>query len=305
MAKSHITLHQTITTVNNREIYELYLRDIKHYDKLTKDEEFEYFRQLRAGNTKLYDELISRNLLFVIAVAKQFQAMAKGALTLEDLIAEGNVGLCLAINRFDHTKGFKFISYAVFWIKQCILASIKDNIKAIRIPSNRQGILTKINKLEREMEQEMDYDIDYTQLAYAAVDKGIMKEKNAVSELGHLKKDSAYCSSLSALMGNSGTGEELTLLDVIADENSEAPDAKMNIEDYRVGIYKMLNTLPNNIRGMIELYYGIDTYKPLTYNEIGIVYDLTSERIRQIIQKHLRRLARNFKDQELEINNSI
>lgn len=298
MAKSHITLHKTIASINNREIYNLYMQDIKHYDKLTKEEEFEYFRQLRAGNTKLHNELISRNLLFVVAVAKQFQGMAKGALTLEDLIAEGNVGLCLAIDKFDHTKGFKFISYAVFWIKQCILASIKDNIKAIRIPSNRQATLTKINKLESDMEQQQDYDIDYTQLAYAAVEKGLLKEDNAVSFLGHLKKDSAYCSSLSALMGNSGTGEELTLLDVLADDNSMAPDEKMMTADFKASITKMLDAIPPNAKSMIELHYGIDTYKPLTVAQIGMIHDLTGERVRQIIAKYVRRLGRDFKDKQ-------
>jgi len=274
------------------------MQEIRHFSKLTRDEEFEYFRQLRAGNTKMHNELISRNLLFVISVAKQYQGLAHGALTLEDLIAEGNVGLCLAIDRYDYTKGHKFISYAVFWIKHAILGCLRDNIKNIRVPQNRQAILHKLNQLEREMEQQQDYHIDVTTLALRAVELGLLSEQDAVSNLSRLKNDCVDTRSFSKPINNHSTGEELTLLDVLTDDNSLAPDARLHDVDMKSGIQVMLNTLPEHVKCMIELYHGINTYKSLNYKQIGMVCDLTSERIRQLINKYTRKLSRNFSEEK-------
>ena len=301
MAKAHITLHNTIKVTNNVMIYNLYLQDIKNYKVLTRDEEQEYFRQLRAGNYKLREEIIKRNALFVIAVAKQYQGLAKGALTPEDLMCEGNVGLCIAIDKFDHTKGHKFISYAVFWIKQCILECLKNNISSIRIPGNRQLIHSKINQLERELEQEIDYHVDIETLALRAVERDVIKAEDAISYVRHLKNDSGYCTSLTHDISRSSQGEELYLIDILKNDESPEPDAQLKIEDREYSINDMMKIVPPHVRGMIELYYGIDTPKPLTVFQIGIVYDLSGERVRQLVAKYVARMGRKFEESKSEI----
>lgn len=301
MAKAHITLHDSIRVINNRVLYNLYLQDIQNYKVLTRDEEYEYFRQLKAGNYKLRDELVKRNALFVIAVAKQYQGLAKGALAPEDLICEGNVGLCIAIDKFDYTKGYKFISYAVFWIKQCILECLKNNMQSVRIPSNRQQILSKINTLERELEQELDYHVDIETLALRAVERGVIKEADSISFVGHLKNDNGYCTSLSQDISSSGRGEELYLIDVLKNEDSVSPDAQLNIEDMNTSINDMMTIVPDHIRDMIELFYGIGTPKPLSTFQIGMIHDLTGERVRQLIMKYVSRMGRKFEESKMEI----
>lgn len=296
MAKSNIVINQKIAYVNNKDLYRLYLQDIKGYEPLTRKQEYEYFERLRNGETKLHGELIRRNLLFVISVAKQLQVNDNGsALTLEDLISEGNVGLCIAIDKFDHTKGYKFISYAVFWIKQCILESIKDNIKTVRIPINRQASLHHLNVLERELEQKYNSHVDYVLLSEIAVERGIIGKKNSVSMVGHLKTDNSYSASLSGGINNDS---DLTLLDVLKNDDAIMPDSAINEKDMHKNINRLLSNVPVSAKRMIHLYFGINSNHALSYDKIGSMYDYTGERVRQIIKKHLSMLNRKFKNRK-------
>jgi len=298
MKKTGIVIQQMVMrNPNNIEIFNLYMNDITKYKVLTREEEFNCFEELRAGNQKMYDKLIKHNLLFVVTVAKQYQSsVMHGALTLEDLIAEGNIGLCSALMSFDHTKGYKFMSYAVFNIKQHILNLIKQNVKTIRIPQNRQNLMYQLKLIENELEQLFSRNVDVSELAAKATETGLITNKNNNGEsiIAQLKIDSNFLSSLSEPVF---TDTDNQLSDLLEDVNSILPNEQILNDEKKLMFDKMLNSIPSPVqKQIIKEYYGIDTDEdPKTFKEIGEKYGYSAERVRQQIKKNLRILK--FKSQ--------
>ena len=290
---------ENILTVNNKEIYNLYLKDIRKYKKpLTKLEEKKYFTKLRNGNKSMFDLILKHNLLFVITIAKKYQhSIGNSSLTLEDLIAEGNVGLCIAIERFDHTSDNKFISYAVFWIKQQILLSIKNNIKNIRTTQNNQARLFKLNALETRLQQTLNIDIDINTLHEHALKENIITPAHDTLYIENLKISSYFEKSLFEKIDDENNNE---LIDLYINNNIVQEDDKLSIEELNNNINNILNKIkhPNAIR-MIKDLYGInDLSYPLSMVEIAEKYGYTEPGTRHIIKKYMSHLKITYKNKK-------
>lgn len=309
--KSAVVIRKSMTLPNSREMFNLYMQDISKYKVFTKEEEFACFNELRSGNLSMHDKIIRHNLLFVVSVAKQYQGIVMNtALTLEDLITEGNIGLCMSVDKFDHTLGNKFISYAVFQIKAHILICIKSHVKSIHIPGGRQAVLYKLNKLESELEQNISSGVDVQTLTQAAIERGLITDKyDAVSYVSHLKTESKFTTSLSQTL-NRFDDSAHELIDILIDENSILPSDKIMKDDIVNNFRTMLNTVPLVHRYMLELYFGIDVEQPLDLKQIsqycelsGYIsestgHSLTGQRIKQIIDQYIRRMRSRFRNSE-------
>ena len=244
-----------------------YLKEVRKVDLLTPEQELELTKKVAEGDKKSLDHLVNANLRFVISVAKEYQGQG---VPLPDLINEGNYGLIKAATKFDHTKGFRFISYAVWWVKQSILQSLSDNSRTVRLPINITNQLSKIKKQIAQFEQEnhrepTEIDMD-------------------LSVLLHPK-----CSSLNDKINEDGD----EVLDLIADNTFNRPDEDFYGDDIlKNELEKTLSILNDRERNIISMYYGIDG-QSMTLEQIGDEYGLTKERIRQIKQKGLRKLRNN------------
>ena len=246
----------------NRESQSLdkYLQEIGKVDLLTPQEEIDLARRIKKGDQKALEKLTKANLRFVVSVAKQYQNQG---LSLGDLINEGNLGLIKAAKRFDETRGFKFISYAVWWIRQSILQALAEQSRIVRLPLNRVGALNKIGKAFSTLEQEFEREPSASELA---------------EELD-MSMDAPFAQ-----------GEDNRLLDVIQDLRQPAPDFQLMEESLKVEVRRALNTLSDREAQVIRLYFGLDQEHSLTLEEIGEKFNLTRERVRQIKEKAIRRL---------------
>ncbi len=262
----------------NRESQSLdkYLQEIGKVELLTPQEEIELARRIKKGDQKALEKLTKANLRFVVSVAKQYQNQG---LSLGDLINEGNLGLIKAAKRFDETRGFKFISYAVWWIRQSILQALAEQSRIVRLPLNRVGALNKIGKAFSALEQEFEREPSASELA-EELDMSLFEVSDTLKISGrHLSMDAPFAQ-----------GEDNRLLDVIQDHRTPSPDAELMNESLKEEVRRALNTLSEREAQVIRLYFGLDQEHSLTLEEIGEKFNLTRERVRQIKEKAIRRL---------------
>lgn len=255
---------------------DLYLREIGETPLITAEEEVELARKIRLGDQHALDKLTKANLRFVVSVAKQYQNQG---LSLADLINEGNIGLIKAAKRFDETRGFKFISYAVWWIRQAILQALAEQSRIVRLPLNRVGTLHKIGKVSSSLEQEFGREPTPDEIAKELALSSLEVSDTLKISNSHLSLDAPF--SLS---------EDNSLIDVLEDEFQPSPDEALLDESLRIEIEKALDTLTHREAEVITLYFGLNHEKPLTLEEIGARFNLTRERVRQIKEKAIRRL---------------
>ncbi|MEE9187299.1 MAG: sigma-70 family RNA polymerase sigma factor [Bacteroidota bacterium] len=262
----------------NRESQSLdkYLQEIGKVELLTPDEEIDLARRIKKGDQKSLETLTKANLRFVVSVAKQYQNQG---LSLGDLINEGNLGLIKAAKRFDETRGFKFISYAVWWIRQSILQALAEQSRIVRLPLNRVGALNKIGKKFSELEQEFEREPSASELA-EELDMSLFEVADTLKISGrHLSMDAPFAQ-----------GEDNRLLDVIQDERQPSPDNELMKESLSKEVERALATLTDREAEVIRLYFGLGREHSLTLEEIGERFKLTRERVRQIKEKAIRRL---------------
>ena len=274
--------------VTNRETASLdkYLQEIGKVDLITAEEEVELAQKIRAGDENALDKLTKANLRFVVSVAKQYQNQG---LTLPDLINEGNLGLIKAARRFDETRGFKFISYAVWWIRQSILQALAEQSRIVRLPLNKIGSINKINKMYAFLEQANERVPSAEEIA---------KELDmTISDVKESMKNSGRHVSMDAPLGE---GEDSNLYDVLRSGESPNPDRELLHESLRTEIERALETLTPREADVVRLYFGLGNQHPMTLEEIGETFDLTRERVRQIKEKAIRRLKHTSRSKILK-----
>ena len=275
-------------SITNRETASLdkYLQEIGRESLITTEEEVILAQKIRAGDKRALERLTKANLRFVVSVAKQYQNQG---LSLPDLINEGNLGLIKAAKRFDETRGFKFISYAVWWIRQSILQALAEQSRIVRLPLNQVGSLNKLTKEASRLEQKLERPPTNEELA-ASLE--ISEEK--ISET--LKVSNRYVSMDAPLMQE----EDSNLLDVYINPEASSTDDDLITESLQKEIERSLSTLTDKERDVINLYYGIGMKHGLTLDEIGAQFDLTRERVRQIKEKAIRRLKHTSRSKLLK-----
>jgi len=274
--------------VTNRETASLdkYLQEIGKVDLITADEEVELAQRIKAGDQIALEKLTKANLRFVVSVAKQYQNQG---LTLPDLINEGNLGLIKAAQRFDETRGFKFISYAVWWIRQSILQALAEQSRIVRLPLNKIGSINKINKTYAFLEQSHERPPSAEEIA-KELDMTINDVKESMKNSGrHVSMDAPL-----------GEGEDSNLYDVLRSGESPNPDKELLHESLRTEIERALETLTPREADVIRLYFGLGNQHPMTLEEIGETFDLTRERVRQIKEKAIRRLKHTSRSKILK-----
>ncbi|MBC7920670.1 MAG: sigma-70 family RNA polymerase sigma factor [Ferruginibacter sp.] len=274
--------------ITNRESQSLdkYLQEIGKVDLLTPDEEVELAKRIREGDQLALEKLTKANLRFVVSVAKQYQNQG---LSLGDLINEGNLGLIKAAQRFDETRGFKFISYAVWWIRQSILQALAEQSRIVRLPLNRVGSLNKISKTFSELEQKFEREPSPDELAE--------KLELSISEIVDTLKISGRHVSMDAPFVQ---GEENSLLDVLENDSEDTPDSGLMNDSLRREVQRALSTLTPREADVITLYFGLNGEHALTLEEIGEKFNLTRERVRQIKEKAIRRLRHTSRSKALK-----
>ncbi|MEM6522456.1 MAG: RNA polymerase sigma factor RpoD/SigA [Bacteroidota bacterium] len=274
--------------ITNRESQSLdkYLQEIGKVDLLTPDEEVELAQRIKDGDHLALEKLTKANLRFVVSVAKQYQNQG---LTLGDLINEGNLGLIKAAQRFDETRGFKFISYAVWWIRQSILQALAEQSRIVRLPLNRVGSLNKISKTFSELEQKFEREPSPDELAEVL--------EVTTAEVVDTMKISGRHVSMDAPFAQ---GEENRLLDVLENELEETPDSELMNDSLRREVQRALSTLTQREADVITLYFGLNGEHALTLEEIGEKFGLTRERVRQIKEKAIRRLRHTSRSKALK-----
>lgn len=274
-------------SITNRESQSLdkYLQEIGHEELLTPEEEVELAQKIKKGDRKALERLTKANLRFVVSVAKQYQNQG---MSLPDLINEGNVGLIKAAEKFDETRGFKFISYAVWWIRQSILQAIAEQSRIVRLPLNQVGSVNKINKALNKFEQENERKASVDEIA-ERVDLPEDKIADAMKINGrHVSMDAPFTD-----------GEDGSLIDVMPNGDSPEPDNSLVLESLRDEIKRALQVLNERERKVIEAFFGIDQPEK-TLEEIGNEYGLTRERVRQIKEKAIRRLRHSTQNKMLK-----
>ena len=276
-------------SITNRESQSLdkYLQDIGKEELITAEKEVELAQKIKLGDQQALETLTRANLRFVVSVAKQYQNQG---LTLPDLINEGNLGLIKAAQKFDETRGFKFISYAVWWIRQSILQALAEQARIVRLPLNQVGSLNKINKAFSRLEQEFERPPSAEELAEALeVPEDKIKESLKVSGR-HVSMDAPL----------SASEDGGTLMDVMANNDSPKADHALMAESLQKEIERSLSTLTDKEREIIRLFFGIGMNHGLTLEEIGAKFNLTRERVRQIKEKAIRRLRHTSRNKLLK-----
>ena len=253
---------------------------------ITADEEVELTRRIREGDQIALNKLVNANLRFVVSTAKQYQG---SGLRLSDLINEGNIGLVKAAKRFDETRGFKFISYAVWWIRQSILSSISEQSRMVRLPLNKIGEISKIKKVYSALEQSFQRPPSTVEIARELDMSGVQVKIAMSNSSKHLSMDAPF-----------QEGESSNLYDVITSKDSNRPDSSMMIDSLKTDINQALRTLPNRESEIIKLYYGIGESHPKSLSEIGEIFDITRERVRQIREKAVRMLRKKSNNEILK-----
>ena len=274
-------------SITNRESASLdkYLQEIGHEELISVEEEVELAQRIKKGDRKALEKLTKGNLRFVVSVAKQYQNQG---LSLPDLINEGNLGLIKAAEKFDETRGFKFISYAVWWIRQSILQAIAEQSRIVRLPLNQVGSVNKINRILNKFEQENERRPSVEEIA----DKVDLPEEKIIDAMKvngrHVSVDAPFVE-----------GEENSLLDILPNQDTPNADNALVLESLREEIGRALSTLNERERNIIEAFFGINQTE-MTLEEIGDKYGLTRERVRQIKEKAIRRLRHNTKNKMLK-----
>jgi RNA polymerase primary sigma factor len=274
--------------ITNRESQSLdkYLQEIGKVDLLTPDEEVELAKRIKEGDQIALEKLTKANLRFVVSVAKQYQNQG---LSLGDLINEGNLGLIKAAQRFDETRGFKFISYAVWWIRQSILQALAEQSRIVRLPLNRVGSLNKISKTFSELEQKFEREPSPEELAEVL--------EVTTAEVVDTMKISGRHVSMDAPFVQ---GEENSLLDVLENDSEQTPDSGLMTDSLRREVQRALSTLTQRESDVITLYFGLNGEHAMTLEEIGEKFSLTRERVRQIKEKAIRRLRHTSRSKALK-----
>lgn len=274
-------------SITNRESASLdkYLQEIGHEELLSVDEEVELAQKIKKGDRQALERLTRANLRFVVSVAKQYQNQG---LSLPDLINEGNVGLIKAAEKFDETRGFKFISYAVWWIRQSILQAIAEQSRIVRLPLNQVGSVNKINRELNKFEQEHERRPSVNEIA-DRIDLPEEKVEEAMKANNrHVSMDAPFVD-----------GEDNSLLDVLADSNMPMADKALVQESLRKEIDRAIDLLNDREQKVVRAFFGIGSPE-MTLEEIGDKYNLTRERVRQIKEKAIRRLRHNTKNKLLK-----
>lgn len=274
-------------SITNRESASLdkYLQEIGHEELLTTDQEVELAQRIRKGDKRALERLTKANLRFVVSVAKQYQNQG---LSLPDLINEGNVGLIKAAEKFDETRGFKFISYAVWWIRQSILQAIAEQSRLVRLPLNQVGSVNKITRVLNKFEQEHERKPSVDEIA-ERVD--LPEDKIADA----MKANSRYVSMDAPI----ADGKDSSMIDFLSGDSSNT-DRELAIESLKAEVSRILKLLTDKEQKVLRAFFGIDGSPEMTLDEIGEKYNLTRERVRQIKEKALRRLRHNTKNKLLK-----
>ena len=265
-------------SITNRESQSLekYLQEIGKVDLLTPEEEVELAKQIKQGNQTALEKLTKANLRFVVSVSKQYQNQG---LSLSDLINEGNLGLIKAAQRFDETRGFKFISYAVWWIRQSILQALAEQSRIVRLPLNKVGSLNKINKAFSQLEQNFEREPSADELA-SLLEISTEEVQTTLSVAArHVSMDAPFV-----------TGEDNSLLDVLENKHMGTDSSLEYTESLRLEIERSLSTLTDRQCSVIKLYFGIGLEHPMSLEDIGDKFGLTRERVRQIKDKAINKL---------------
>ena len=278
-----------VRQVTNRETASLekYLQEIGRVELISPEEEVILAQKIRQGDQKALERLTKANLRFVVSVSKQYQNQG---LSLPDLINEGNVGLIKAAQRFDETRGFKFISYAVWWIRQSILQALAEQSRIVRLPLNKVGTISKINKAYARLEQELEREPHVGEIA-ALLDIQEAEVKESLSNTSrHISMDAPLIQD-----------EDNNMYDVMrSDDNKDSPEADLIHESLRKEIDRVMDTLPAREADVLRLYFGLEGKYQMTLEEIGEKFDLTRERVRQIKEKALRHLKQASKNKNLK-----
>lgn len=264
-----------ITNRDNKSL-DKYLQEISGVEMINTEEEVELTKRIKEGDQKALERMVNANLRFVVSVAKQYQNQG---LPLEDLINEGNVGLIKAAQRFDESRGFKFISYAVWWIRQSILQSLAEQARMVRLPLNRIGVLTKINKAAALLEQKFERKPSVNELAE-------LLETTSEQVQDYIKISPRHI-SLDAPVSEE---DDTSLLTLLENEDVPTPDAKLIKESLQSEVKTSLNILAEKEREIICYYYGINGYPEQTLEEISLKLDITRERVRQLREKAIKKL---------------
>ncbi len=279
-----LRITKSITNRNTASL-DKYLQDIGREGLITAEEEVELARRIKNGDTIALEKLTKANLRFVVSVSKQYQNQG---LSLGDLINEGNLGLIKAAKRFDETRGFKFISYAVWWIRQSILQALAEHSRIVRLPLNRVGTISKINKAAERLEQEFERSPRADELA--------RQLEMRPHEVNDAQRISRRHHSLDTPFSDE---DKNCLLDVIPDQATEEPDKELQMDSLQEEVAAALDTLKDREREVIRMYFGIGQSYALTLNEIGEEFGLTRERVRQIKEKAIRRLRHRSRSRKL------
>jgi len=277
-----------IKQVTNREALSVdkYLHEISKEDLLTAEQEVELARRIRKGDEEALEKLIRSNLRFVVSVAKQYQNQG---LSLPDLINEGNLGLIKAARRFDETRGFKFISYAVWWIRQSILQALAEQARIVRLPLNKIGSINKINRALAELEQRHEREPSIQEISKTL--------ELAPEEIKEALKNSTKPISMDAPLNEE---EEDSMYDIMESDENPPPDEKLINESLNREIERALSSLTEREAKIIRLYYGLGNKHPFTLEEIGEKINLTRERVRQIKEKAIKRLKHTTRNKILK-----
>jgi RNA polymerase primary sigma factor len=280
-----LTIGKQITARESQSL-EKYLQEIGRVELISAEEEVDLARRIKQGDTMALEKLTKANLRFVVSVAKQYQ---NRGLSLNDLINEGNVGLIKAGVRFDETRGFKFISYAVWWIRQCIIQAIAEQSRVVRLPLNRIGYMSKISKAFADLEQEFQREPTADELA------------TSLDTTSDVIRDNIYLSQRSiSADAPLGYDDQSTLMDTLADKSSDAPDSSLTQDALKSEIKRALATLSEREMDIIVLYYGLNNNDPHSLEEIGEKFSITRERVRQIKELATRRLQSKCRTGELK-----
>ncbi|PQJ68596.1 sigma-70 family RNA polymerase sigma factor [Polaribacter butkevichii] len=272
-----------VKQVTNRDAKSLekYFQEISKIGLITADEEVELALKIKKGNNRALDKLVTANLRFVVSVAKQYQGQG---LKLSDLINEGNLGLVKAAKRFDETRGFKFISYAVWWIRQSIMSALAEQSRIVRLPLNKIGSINKIRKIYDRLEQNQQR---------MPTNKEIAKQLDMTeTEVAQSLKNSGRHVSMDAPFKE---GEDSNLYNLMQSDDSPRPDKNLMTQSLSIEINRALDTLSSKEAKVIKMFYGINLPAPCSLTEIGEIFDLSRERVRQVKQKAIRRLQHQSK----------
>ncbi len=263
-------------TIQDSESLDLYLRDISSSKPLSGPEEIELARLIKKGNQRARDQLVSANLRFVVSVAREYQ---NHGVPLSDLISAGNVGLMTAAERFDGARGFKFISYAVWWIRQAIHQSLAQDSRVVRLPINRIDLLHNISKISRELRQNTEKEPEPEVIA---------KELGVSEEM--VKDTMMRARDVWSLDASFKEDDDHSLMNILPDTSQQAPDTEVVEDSVKIQVEEVLESLDAREQEVLRLYFGLGDDEPMTLEEIGVRFNLTRERVRQIKEKALRRL---------------